>query len=763
MTDSKETRQREDLPHYEHPSGGWGSLQSVAKHLGQERPRPGVIETLRRQNKPGGHMCTSCAWTKPPNPHMAEFCENGAKATLWDLTRDRCGPDFFARHTVSELSTWSDYDLEIQGRLTHPMRYDPASDKYVEATWDEAFAAIGGRLKEIAAQDPKSVVFYASGRASLETSYMWALLARLYGNNNLPDSSNMCHETTSVGLKKVTGSSVGTCVLSDFDHCDMILFFGQNTGTNSPRFLHPLRAAKKRGCKIVTFNPVREAGLVSFRDPQNPVEMLGRRETLISDRYLQLKPGGDVAVLAGLCKRVFEIDDEQGGGVIDRDFVAQHTSGWPEFEAKIRDITWADIERVSGLRHADIAEVGEMYANSEKVIGIYGMGLTQHVHGSLNIAMYVNLLLMRGNIGREGAGISPVRGHSNVQGQRTVGISEKPELVPLDKIDEMFGFKSPRDEGTTTVEAVQGVLDGSVKGFVSLGGNFARAIPDQGRADPAWANLDLNVQIATKLNRSHTLVGKEAWLLPCLVRAEMDMQATGPQAVSMEDSLSMIHGSEGKRTPASKMLRSEPFIVAGIAKSALPHNPKVKWDDWVGNYALVRDLIEETYPDKFERFNERLFQPGGFYKGNAARERQWKTETGRAIFTTPKTLSALGQVPEADTYTLVTVRSNDQFNTTIYGFDDRLRGLKTDRMVVMMNPEMIEKAGLKEGQEVTLSCAIEDGETREVGGLRVLAYDLPDDCVVTYYPETNPLVPLDYHDELSKTPAYKGVPVRIRA
>ncbi|MCP1169995.1 FdhF/YdeP family oxidoreductase [Limimaricola litoreus] len=762
MTDRKETHQRDELPHYDHPSGGWGSLKSVAKHMGQERPDAGVLETLMRQNKPGGHMCTSCAWTKPPNPHVAEFCENGAKATIWDLTRDRCGPEFFARHTVSELRTWPDYDLEIQGRLTHPMRYDSATDKYVEASWDEAFSAIGAKLREIRAKDPKSVVFYASGRASLETSYLYALFARLYGNNNLPDSSNMCHETTSVGLKKVTGSPVGTCVLSDFDHCDMIIFMGQNTGTNSPRFLHPLRAAKKRGCKIVTFNPVREAGLVTFRDPQNPVEMLTGKETVISDRYLQLKPGSDVAALAGMCKRVFEIDDEQGGGVIDRQFIAQHTSGWPEFEAAIRAMEWSEIERVSGLRHADLAEVGEMYANSEKVIGIYGMGLTQHVHGSLNIAMYVNLLLMRGNIGREGAGISPVRGHSNVQGQRTVGISEKPKLVPLDKIDEMFGFKSPREEGTTTVDAVQGVLDGAVKGFVSLGGNFARAVPDQGRSDPAWQNLDINVQIATKLNRSHTLVGKEAWLLPCIVRSELDMQATGPQAVSMEDSLSMIHGSEGKREPASKMLRSEPFIVAGIAKATLEPNPKVKWDDWVGDYALVRDLIEETYPDKFERFNERLFQPGGFYKGNPARERTWKTETGKAIFTAPETLSALGQVPGEDSYTLVTVRSNDQFNTTIYGFNDRLRGLETDRQVVMMNPEMIAKAGLSEGQEVTLSCAVEDGETREVGGLRVVAYDLPDDMVMAYYPETNPLVPLDYHDEMSKTPAYKGVPVRIR-
>ncbi len=758
MTDRKETRQREDLPHYDSPSGGWGSLIGVAKQLRQDNPDPGVLETLMRLNKPGGVMCTSCAWTKPAYPHPAEFCENGAKATIWDLTRDRCGPDFFARHSVTELRGWSDHALEIEGRLTHPMRYDATTDHYVEASWDEAFAAIGARLKTL---DPKSTVFYTSGRAGLEASYLYALFARLYGHNNLPDSSNMCHETTSVGLKKVIGSSVGTCVLSDFDHCDMILFFGQNTGTNSPRFLHPLRNAKKRGCKIVTFNPVREAGLVSFRDPQSPVEMLTGKDTQISDRYLQVKPGGDIAAIAGLCKRVFEIDDEQGGGVLDRGFITQHTSGWPEFVEKIRATTWAEIEAASGLSHEDLAEIGEMYAGAQRVIGVYGMGLTQHVHGSVNIGMLVNLLLMRGNIGLDGAGISPVRGHSNVQGQRTVGISEKPELVPLDKIDAMFGFKSPRDTGRTTVEVVEGVLDGSVKAFIGLGGNFARAIPDQGRSDPAWAGLELNVQIATKLNRSHLLVGNDAWLLPCLVRSEQDMQATGPQAVSMEDSLSCIHGSIGKRAPASDALKSEPAIIAGIAKATLAPNPKVKWDEWVGDYGLVRSLIAETYPEMFRDFNDRLFTAGGFYRGNPARERRWKTDTGKAQFTTPAGMSALGQQPDADGFTLVTMRSNDQFNTTVYGFDDRLRGLKTDRMVVLMNPEEIARAGLAEGDVVTLACAVDDGETREVAGLRVLAYDLPDGCVGAYYPETNPLVPLSYHDELSKTPAYKGTPVRI--
>ena len=753
--------QRPDTPFYDEPTGGWGSLKGLLRIMKDERPDPGVVETLYRQNKPGGHMCTSCAWTKPADPHRFEFCENGAKATVWDLTRDRCTPAFFAApgHAVTELKAWSDHELEMTGRLTHPLRYDADSDRYVECTWDEAFAGIGERLKGL---DPKSVVFYASGRAALETSYLWALFARLYGHNNLPDSSNMCHETTSVGLKKVTGSPVGTCVLSDFDACDMILFFGQNTGTNSPRFLHPLQDAVKRGCHVVTFNPVRERGLIEFADPQSPLQMLTPASTAISERYLQVRPGGDIAAITGLCKRLFELEGEFGG-VLDTAFIAEHTAHFDEFEALVADTSWEAIEAASGLSRFDLSEIGDRYAASTKAIGIYGMGLTQHVHGSQSIGLLVNLLLMKGNIGRVGAGISPVRGHSNVQGQRTVGISEKPELVPLDRLAEMFGFEPPRDTGTTTVEAVHGVLDGSVRGFVSLGGNFARAIPDQDRTDPAWSALALNVQIATKLNRSHLLVGDGAYLLPCLVRAEQDVQATGPQCVTMEDSLSHVHGSIGKRPPASEHLRSELAIVAGMAKATLAPNPKVRWDEWTGDYALVRDLIARTYPEEFHDFDARKFTPGGFYRGNAARDRVWKTESGKAEFTVPTTLSALGQAPARGDFTLVTLRSNDQFNTTVYGFSDRLRGLEGTRDIVMINPEDMARAGLVEGQRVALECAVEDGTERCVTGLRVVPYDLPDGCVGAYYPETNALVPLDYHDELSKTPAYKGTPVRVLA
>ena len=594
---------------YDRPAGGWGSVAGISRVFAREMSSPATLETLARQNKAGGHMCTSCAWGKPSHPHTFEFCENGAKATIWELTRDRCGPEFFAKYTVTELLGWQDFDLEMQGRLTHPLRYDAATDKYVACEWDEAFAAIGAELQRL---DAKSVVFYASGKASLETSYLYSLFARFYGNNNLPDSSNMCHETTSVGLKSVIGSPVGTCILEDFEHCDAIFYFGQNPGTNSPRILHPLQEAVRRGCKIVTFNPVRERGLERFVNPQNPVEMLTGHATDLSCMYLQVRPGGDIAALMGLCKHVLARDDQQHPHVLDRPFIAQHTHGFEAFGATVRATDWAEIEHNSGLTRFDLEQAADIYVDAKQVIGVYGMGLTQHVHGSQSIGMLVNLLLLRGNIGRQGAGISPVRGHSNVQGQRTVGISEKPELVPLDRLAEMFEFEPPRETGLTTVDACEGVLDGSVRGFISLGGNFVRAIPEQEAMEAAWRNLELTVSIAIKLNRSHLVHGRISYLLPCLARSEEDVQAGGRQVVSIEDTFSHIHGSVGKRAPASEQLLSELAIVAGMAKAALPARAKWRWDDWTGNYALVRDLIEQTYPEEFSDFNARMFQPGGF-------------------------------------------------------------------------------------------------------------------------------------------------------
>ncbi|MBT0667600.1 FdhF/YdeP family oxidoreductase [Novosphingobium profundi] len=760
---SDPTRQDENTVHYEGPAGGWGSLKGISRIYGKEWATPATLETLARQNKPGGFMCVSCAWTKPKHPHAFEFCENGAKATLWELTSRRCGPDFFAEHSVTELQDWSDYDLEQSGRLTHPMRYDPATDKYLEVSWDEAFEGIATELKAI---DPKSVIFYASGRASLETSYLYALFARLYGHNNLPDSSNMCHETTSVGLKKVTGSPVGTCVLDDFDKCDAIFFFGQNTGQNSPRFLHPLQDAVRRGCRIVTFNPVREKGLIAFANPQEPAAMLAGKETRISELFLQVRPSGDIAAMMGLCKHVMARERshlaEAHRHLLDLDFIGQHCHGFDDFVERIDATGWDEIERESGIARADLEKAADIYCDAHKVIGIYGMGVTQHVHGSQTIGMFVNFLALRGNLGREGAGISPVRGHSNVQGQRTVGISEKPELVPYDKLKDLFGFDPPPEKGMATVEACKGILDGSVHAFIGLGGNFVRAIPERGKMEEAWRKMWATVQIATKLNRSHLINGKAAWLLPCLGRSEKDMQASGAQTVTMEDSLSMIHGSRGHRKPASEHLMSELAIIAGIAKATLPTNPKVKWDEWRGDYAKVRDLIEATYPDKFEKFNERMLTPGGFYKGNPARERIWKTESGKVEITVPDGLNACGFADKPGRYRLITLRSNDQFNTTIYGFSDRMRGIEGRRDVLLISLDEMAKANLAEGQVVALETDAEDGVHREVAGLTVTPFDLPPGCVGAYYPEANPLVPLDHHDCLSKTPAYKSVPVRIR-
>jgi molybdopterin-dependent oxidoreductase alpha subunit len=743
-------------------SGGWPALGSIVKTFARERATPGALETIRRQNKRGGYMCASCAWGKPAHPLPFEFCEYGAKATIWDLTIDRCTPSFFEQHTVSELEGWPDYDLEMAGRLTAPLRYDTASDRYVECSWDDAFQGIAAELKRL---DPKSVIFYASGKASLETSYLYALLARAYGNNNLPDSSNMCHETTSVGLKQAVGSPVGTCVLEDFEHCDLIVFFGQNPGSNSPRFLHPLQMAVKRGCKVIVFNPVRELALLRFINPQDVSEMLTNHPTQMSDIYLQVRPGGDIAAAIGLAKHLLALDDETVAAgkpsLLDHAFIAQHTTGWQAFHETVRATTWEEIEKNSGLSRADLEAAAGVYAAAEKVIAVYGMGLTQHVHGSQSIQMVVNLMLMRGNIGKPGAGMCPVRGHSNVQGQRSVGISEKPELVPLDKLAKQFNFEPPRDTGRTTVDACEGIKDGSVKAFVSLGGNFVRAVPDRDVVEAAWRRQELTVYIATKLNRSHLVHGKVSYLLPCLARPEEDMQASGPQAVSIEDSFSHIHGSLGKRAPASDTLRSELAIVAGIAKALLPPNPKMRWDDWTGNYALVRDAIAETYPEEFHDFNGRMWNAGGFYRGNKAHERIWLTKSGKAEFTNPTVLSALG-VGDADgRFHLITLRSNDQFNTTIYAFDDRLRGLKGSRMVLLINPHDMARMELAAGDVVTLVGDAEDNTRRIVEGLTVTPFDLPNGCVAGYFPEMNPLVPLWYHDQASKTPASKGVPVRV--
>ena len=753
---------------FDHPAGGWGSIKAVVTYLTREGSPFTAAHALLHQNKPDGFACVSCAWAKPAHPHAAEFCENGAKATAWELTSRRLAADFFEQHSLTSLEAWSDHDLEQGGRLTVPLRWDARSDRYEEVGWDEAFQGIGAELRALRASNPESVVFYASGRASLETSYLYQLLARLYGNNNLPDSSNMCHESTSVALPATIGVPVGTVTLDDFAQCDAVFFFGQNVGVNSPRMLHQLQEVRQRDVPIVTFNPLRERGLVAFANPQSPKEMLTSAQTQISTQYLQLRIGGDLAAITGMCKALLHDDDAavRSGGrrLIDVDFIAEHTHGFEAFADYARACGWDAIERESGLARAELEQAAAVFANAKSVIAIYGMGLTQHRKGVQNVQMLSNLLLLGGHIGRPGAGICPVRGHSNVQGQRTVGITEKPELAPLDKLAQLYGFEPPRKKGLNTVEACEGVLDGSVRAFVGLGGNFLRAVPDTQRLEAAWRRLRLTVHVATKLNRSHLIHGEVCYLLPCLGRIEIDRQASGEQTVSVEDSTGFMHASRGVAEPAEEGLRSETAIVAAIAQATLEPNPKVPWAEWVGDYARVRDAIEATWPDVFRDFNGRFRTPGGFQRPIPARERVWKTDTGKANFIVPDGLLADPDTPEEgdDVLRLMTMRSDDQFNTTIYSLNDRFRGIHGTRQVVLMHVDDIARLGLEEGATVTACTAVDDGHRREVAGLRVTPFDVPRGCAAAYFPECNPLVPLAHHAEKSKVPAFKSIPVRLR-
>jgi molybdopterin-dependent oxidoreductase alpha subunit len=750
---------------YTGPSGGWGSARSVQNILRRQDAPVSTALALTQQNKPDGFQCVSCAWIKPADPLPFEFCENGAKATAWDLTAHRARPDFFARHTVSELLRWSDYDLEQVGRLTRPMRYDPVQDRYREVSWDVAFAEIGHELRAIA--DRKRAVFYSSGRTSNEASYLYGLFARAYGNNNLPDSSNMCHETTSIALPASIGVPVGTVHMEDFATTECLFFFGQNPGTNSPRMLHPLQDAAKRGCPIITFNPLRERGLETFTDPQSPVEMITREETRISSHYYQVKTGGDLAAIAGICKALVELDDtarrDSNESVIDHAFIAEHTHGFDRFLAWLGQQDWALIETEAGLHRSALRETAAVYARAKSAIAVYGMGLTQHRAGVDTVRMLVNLLLMRGNIGKEGAGISPIRGHSNVQGQRTVGITEKPSLVPMDKLRAQFGFEPPEEEGLTTVDACEEILGRRIDAFFMLGGNFLRAVPDQDRMEAAWRDMRLTISLATKINRSHLFPGTVSYVLPVLSRLERDRKRGVDQLLSMEDTSAHIHASRGLRAPASKHLKSEVEIICRIAMATLDANPLMPWQDWMEDYSFIRDAIAETYPAIFHGYNTRMRDPKGIEKPLPARKREWHTPSGRAEFVTPEGLGEDSDMPSggSDVLRMMTLRSNDQFNTTIYGYDDRFRGIRGTRMVVLMNEDDIARLGLSEGEEVSLETVSNDGIDRAMGGFRVTLYNVPPGCIGTYYPEANALVPLGHYAKGSKTPASKSVPVRV--
>jgi molybdopterin-dependent oxidoreductase alpha subunit len=764
---SKDDPREATFDEYTNAAGGWGSVHALGTILRQEGVMLKGPPVLAKQNKPDGFACVSCSWAKPADPHAFEFCENGAKATAWEITAKRVDTAFFTQHTVAELEGWSDLELEAAGRLTAPLRYDPVTDKYQPVAWSDAFEAIAADLRNM---DPESVVFYTSGRASLEASYLYQLMARMYGNNNLPDSSNMCHESTSVALPKSLGVPVGTVTLDDFQHTDCILFFGRNTGTNAPRMLHQLEEVRKRGVPIVTFNPLRERGLERFVNPQSPVEMLTPAHTDISTQYVQVKVGGDIAALTGMMKWIIEADDQARANgaerLLDTAFIAEHTHGLDDLAAAVRAARWEDIEQASGVGRDELTRAAQTYVKANAAMLMYGMGLTQHREGVQTIHMLTNLLLLRGNVGKPGAGICPIRGHSNVQGQRTVGITEKPEQIPADKLRQQYGFEPPTKKGLNTVEACEKVLARQISAFVMLGGNFVRAVPDHGRIEPAWRDIPLTVQIITKLNRSALIHGRKSFLLPCIGRIEFDRQASGEQAVSMEDSTGCMHGSRGQVEPASPDLLSEIAIVGELAMRLLPPNPKADWRGWIDDYATIRDAIGVTYPEIFHDFNQRMWTPGGFARPLGARQRKWDTPNGKANFFAPTCLDADPDMPApgGDILRLMTTRSDNQFNTTIYGLSDRFRGVHGTRRVLLMNRGDIERLRLQEGAmvtAVTVTATPNDPSYRSVSELRVQAFDIPEGCVTGYYPELNPLVPLEHYAKESKVPAAKGVSIRL--
>jgi molybdopterin-dependent oxidoreductase alpha subunit len=751
---------------YEGAAAGWGALKAVADAVRGQQAIVKETRGLLNMNQPHGFDCPGCAWPDPKHTSSFEFCENGVKAVTWEATAKRTTPEFFASHPVSELWKWSDFDLENEGRLTHPLVYDRATDRYLPISWDEALGKIGAALRAL--PHPDMAEFYTSGRASNEAAFLYQLFAREYGTNNFPDCSNMCHEATSVGLPESIGVGKGTVTLEDFEHCDAIFCIGHNPGTNHPRMLTTLRAASKRGVPIIVFNPLRERGLERFTSPQHPVEMLTQSATPIASTYYLVKVGGDIAVLKGMMKTLVALDAkslaEGGSGVLDREFIKDHTTGIDELLADVEATSWEAIEEGSGLSRSDIEFVGNVYAKAERVIINYGMGITQHRHGTGNVQQIVNLLLLRGNIGRKGAGISPLRGHSNVQGDRTVGITEVPNDELLDGIARVFGFEPPRHKGHNAVEAIEAIRDGRSKALVCLGGNLAVAMSDPEVTFKAMRNLDLAVHIATKLNRSHLLLARQSFILPCLGRTEIDLQATGRQSVTVEDSMSMVHASRGALKPASEHLRSEPAIIAGIALATLPHT-RVGWADLVADYARIRDAIEAVFPD-FANFNASIQRPGGFRLHVAASEREWRTPTKRANFLVYPGLDEDPHVTTSEALTLTTIRSHDQYNTTIYGLNDRYRGITGRRDVVFVNERDLADRGLQHGDLVDISVA-PDAESkpgeRVMRNLTAVAYNIAEGSIATYYPEANVLVALDHYDVKSGTPSYKSTPVLLRA
>jgi molybdopterin-dependent oxidoreductase alpha subunit len=753
---------------YKGPAGGWGALISVAQAWLTSDNALKNLRMMLKTNKNGGFDCPGCAWGDSNEAGMVAFCENGAKAVNWEATKRRVDGKFFAKHSVTQLLEQSDYWLEYQGRLTEPLSYNAETDRYQPISWDDAFALIAKHLRGLSS--PDQAEFYTSGRASNEAAYLYQLFVRAYGTNNFPDCSNMCHEASGVALSQSVGVGKGTVTFDDFEHADAIFVWGQNPGTNHPRMLEPLREAVKRGAQVVCINPLKERGLERFQHPQHPLEMLTNGDKPTNTAYFRPALGGDMAIMRGMAKFLlqWERDAQKAGepAVFDHDFLNEHSVNVLDYLGVVDDTSWEQIVEQSGLPLVEIEKAARMYAKGKNVIMCWAMGITQHRHSVATIQEIANLMLLRGNIGRPGAGLCPVRGHSNVQGDRTMGINERPPVAFLDALERRFQFKVPRENGHNVVEAIHAMAEGRAKVFIALGGNFAQATPDSPRTFQALSNCDLTVQISTKLNRSHLAHGKDALILPCLGRTDIDRQTEGPQAVTVEDSFSMVHASNGQLEPLSNQMRSEPAILAGIAAATLGSHP-VDWNWLVADYNRIRDLIADTIPN-FKDFNERIKNPGGFYLGNSAGARKWNTASGRANFrpnVLPKDLvhertRATGVLPDL---ILQSMRSHDQYNTTIYGLNDRYRGVKGQRDVLFVNEADIIRLGFKPGQKADIVSIWDDGVERRVKGFTLLAFDIPAGQAAAYYPEVNPLVPLESTGDGSHTPTSKFVAIRLEA
>ena len=738
---------------YHGPSAGLDALTSSLRHILHEKAiRPGVA-ALMRMNKPGGFDCPGCAWPDPGNLSAFEFCENGVKAIAAETTTKRVTRDFFSRFTVDELLEKDGYWLEQQGRLTEPMRYNSQTDKYEPITWEKAFHLIGKTIQGLSHAD--EAVFYTSGRTSNEAAFLYQLFGRELGTNNFPDCSNMCHESSGVALTESVGTGKGTVTLDDFQEAEAIFILGQNPGTNHPRMLSELAKAHARGCKIVSFNPLREKGLETFSDPKKVVAALLGRSYPISTHYFQPLVGGDLALIKGLIKVVLETE-ERIPGQLDNAFISSHTSGIEDLKKDIFHTTWEMITTQSGLTRDEITTAANIYLKSSKTIVCWAMGLTQHKHAVITIQYLVNLMLLRGNIGKPGAGLCPVRGHSNVQGDRTMGIVENPSEEFLQSLDRVFNMRAPRKRGYHTVSAIKAMHEGNVKVFIAMGGNFASATPDTQYTENALRKCLLTAHISTKLNRSHLITGKDALILPCLGRTEVDLQDGVPQKITVEDSMSMVHASEGKNKPASEHLLSEPAIVACMAISSLP-DTKTAWAHLIGNYDRIRERIEAVLP-AFKDFNDRIKIAGGFHLRNSARENEWRTSTGKAQFVTaPLPAFKLGE----GQLRLMTIRSHDQYNTTIYGLNDRYRGVKNERKIIFLNRMDMDEQKVGENDMVNIVSISPDGVERIARAFRPVPYDIPRGCAGSYFPETNVLVPLNATADKSHTPISKFIIVRL--